>query len=88
MAGQDNITHDGTYPGRIEGGNKIYTHTHTYDTNYFTLLLRDIQLINTKRTPYKHRTNAASTQSRRSNYAGPTKNDHRTKTLGASSRPK
>ena len=63
-------------------------HTHTYNTNYLTLLLRDIQLINTERTPCKYRTDAASTQSRRSSYAGPIKSGHRTETLGASSRPK
>ena len=65
----------------------MLTHTHTYDTNYPTLLLRDIQLINTKCTPYKHRTDAEPTQNLRNGNAGPTKNDHRTKTLGASSRP-
>ena len=87
MAGQDNITHDGTYPGRIKGGDKICIYTHTYNTNYPTLLLRDIQLINTERTPCKYRTNAASTQSRRSSDAGPIKSGHRTETLGAPSRP-
>ena len=66
----------------------MLTYTHTYDTNYPTLLLRDIQLINTERTPCKYRTDTASTQSRRNSYAGPTKSGHRTKTLGASSRPK
>ena len=65
----------------------MLTHIHTHDTDYPTLLLRDIQLINTKRTPCKHRTDAASTQSRRSNDAGPTKSGHRTETLGASNRP-
>ena len=29
VAGQDNITHDGTCPGRIKRG-KGYAHTHTY----------------------------------------------------------
>ena len=62
-------------------------HTHTHNTNYPTLLLRDIQLINTKCTPCKHRTDAESTQDLRSGYTGPTKSGHRTKTLGASSRP-
>ena len=65
----------------------MLTHTHTHDTDCPTLLLRDIQLIDTERTPCRHRTDAASTQSRRSSYAGPTKSGHRTETLGASSRP-
>ena len=65
----------------------MLTHTHTHDTDYATLLLRDIQLINTECTPCKHRTDAVSTQSRRSGYAGPTKSGHRTETLGASNRP-
>ena len=65
----------------------MLTHTHTYDTDCPTLLLCDIQLIDTKCTPCRHRTDAASTQSRRSSYAGPIKNGHRTETLGASSRP-
>ena len=42
MVRQDNITHDGTYPGRMEGGDRRYTHAHTYNTDYPTLLLRDI----------------------------------------------
>ena len=29
MAGQDNITHDGTYLGRIKGGDRICSHIHT-----------------------------------------------------------
>ena len=86
MAGQDNITHDRTCPGRIEGGGG-YAHTHTYDTNCPTLLLRDIQLINTERTPCRHRTDAASTQNLRSGDAGHIKSGHRTETLGISSRP-
>ena len=65
----------------------MLTHIHTHNTNYLTLLLRNIQLINTKCTPYKHRINAEPTQNLRSGYAGPTKSGHRTKTLGASSRP-
>ena len=65
----------------------MHTHTHTHDTNYPTLLLRDIQLINTECTPCKHRTDAVSTQSRCSGYAGLIKSGHRTETLGASSRP-
>ena len=32
VAGQDNITHDGTYPGRMEGRDKTYSHTHTPTT--------------------------------------------------------
>ena len=32
MAGQDNITHDGTYPGHIKGGDRIYSHTYTPTT--------------------------------------------------------
>ena len=42
MAGQDNITYNGTCPGRIKGGDKIYLYTHTYDIDYPTLLLRNI----------------------------------------------
>ena len=86
MAGQDNITHDGTCPGRIRRGEGD-THTHTHDTDYPTLLLRDIQLIDTECTPCKHRTDAEPTQDLRSGYAGPTKSGHRTETLSASSRP-
>ena len=66
----------------------MLTYIHTYDTDCPTLLLRDIQLINTERTLCRYRTDAVSTQSRRSSYAGPTKSGHRTETLGASSRPK
>ena len=62
-------------------------HTHTHDINYPTLLLRDIQLINTERTPCKYRIDVAFTQSQRNSYAGPVKSGHRTKTLGAFSRP-
>ena len=65
----------------------MLTHTYTYDTNYPTLLLRDIQLIDTECTPCKYRTDAEPTQDRRSGYVGPTKSGHRTETLGASSRP-
>ena len=65
----------------------MLTHTHTHDTNYPTLLLRDIQLINTECTPCKRRTNAEPTQYLRSGYTGPTKSGHHTETLGASSRP-
>ena len=65
----------------------MLTHIHTHDTNYPTLLLRDIQLINTECTPCKHRTDAEPTQDLRSGYAGPTKSGYRTETLGASSRP-
>ena len=65
----------------------MLTYTHTYNTDYPILLLRDIQLINTECTPCKHRTDAASTQSRRSSYAGPIKSGYRTETLGASNRP-
>ena len=66
----------------------MLTHTHTHDTDCPTLLLRDIQLIDTECTPCKHRTDAESTQDLRSGYAGPTKSGHRTETLGASSRLK
>ena len=66
-------------------GQEIDTHTH--NTDYPTLLLRDIQLINTECTPCKHRTDAETTQNLRSGDAGPTKSGHRTETLGASSRP-
>ena len=61
----------------------MLTDTHTHDINYLTLLLRDIQLINTECTPCKHRTDAESMQDLRSGYAGPTKSGHRTETLGA-----
>ena len=65
----------------------MLTHTHTHNTNGPTLLLRDIQLINTKCTPCKHRTDAKSTQDLRSGYAEPIKSGHRTEALGTSSRP-
>ena len=65
----------------------MLTHTHTHDTNYPTLLLRDIQLINTECTPYKHRTDVKPTQGRHSNYAGPTTSDYRTKTLSTFNKP-
>ena len=87
MAGQDNITHDRTCPGRMYGGDRTCTHTHTHNTNGPTLLLRDIQLINTECTPCKHRTNAKLTQNLRSGDAGPPKSGHRTKTLSTFNRP-
>ena len=63
MARQDNITQGGTYPGRTEKGKGYtHTHTHTYDINYPTLLLRNIQITNTKCTPCKHRSNVKATQ--------------------------
>ena len=65
----------------------MHTHTHTHDTDYPTLLLRNIQLINTECTPCKHRTDAEPTQDRRSGYAGPTQSGYRTETLGATNRP-
>ena len=65
----------------------MLTHTHTHDTDCLTLLLRDIQLINTECTPCKYRTNAKPKQNLRSGDAGPTKSGHRTKTLGTSNRP-
>ena len=65
----------------------MLTHTHTHDTDCPTLLLRDIQLIDTECTPCKHRTDAEATQNPRSGYAGPIKSGYRTETLGASSRP-
>ena len=65
----------------------MLTHTHTHDTNYPILLLRNIQLINTECTPYKHRTDTEPTQNLRSGDAEPTKSSYRTETLGASSRP-
>ena len=65
----------------------MLTHTHTHDTDCPTLLLRDIQLIDTECTPCKHRTDAEPTQKLRSGYVGPTKSGHRTETLGVSSRP-
>ena len=61
----------------------MLTHTHTHDTDYPTLLLRNIQLINTECTQCKHRTDAKPTQDLHSGYAGPIKSGHRTKTLGA-----
>ena len=61
--------------------------TYTHDTDYPTLLLHDIQLIDTECTPCKHRTDAETTQNLHSGDAGPTKSGHRTETLGASSRP-
>ena len=42
MVGQDNITHDGTCLGRMEGGDRICIYIHIYDIDCFTLLLRDI----------------------------------------------
>ena len=42
MAGQDNIIHDKTCPGRMYGGDRICIYTHTYDTDCLILLLRDI----------------------------------------------
>ena len=82
MVRQDNITHDGTYPGRIkEEKGYTYTHTYTHDTDYPTLLLRDIQLINTECTPCKHRTDAEPTQNLRSGYAGLIKSGYRTETV-------
>ena len=65
----------------------MLTHTHTHDTDYPTLLLHDILLINTEYIPCKHQTDAESTQDRRSGYAGLTKSGHRTKTLGTTNRP-
>ena len=61
--------------------------THTHDTNYLILLLRDIQLINTECTPCKYRTDVKLTQDFCSGYAGPIKSGHRIKTLGTSNRP-
>ena len=65
----------------------MHTDIHTHNTDCPTLLLRDIQLIDTECTPCKHRTDAEPTQNPRSGYAGPTKSGHRTETLSASSRP-
>ena len=64
----------------------MLTYTHTHDINYLTLLLRNIQLINTKCTPYKHRTDVKPTQNLRNGYAGLIKSGHRTETLGAFNR--
>ena len=55
--------------------------THTYDTNYPILLLHDIQVINTKCTPCKLRTDAEPTQDLHSGYAGLIKSDHCIKTV-------
>ena len=66
----------------------MHTHTHTRDINYPTLLLRDIQLINTECTPCKYQTDVKLTQDLRSGDAGLIKSGHRTKTLGTSNRPK
>ena len=65
----------------------MLTHIHTHDTDCLTLLLRDIQLIDTECTPCKHRTDAEPTQDLRSGYAGPIKSGYCTETLGVSSRP-
>ena len=65
----------------------MHTYTYTYDTDCPILLLRDIQMINTKCIPCKHRTDAKPTQDLRSGYAGPIKSGYRTETLGASNRP-
>ena len=65
----------------------MLTHTHNHDTDCPTLLLRDIQVIDTKCTPCKHRIDAEPTQDLRSGYARPTKSCHRTETIGVSSRP-
>ena len=62
-------------------------HTYTHDTDCPTLLLRDIQLIDTECTPCKHRIDTETTQNLRNGDAGPIKSGHRTETLGASSRP-
>ena len=59
VARQDNITQGGTCPGRME---RRGTHIHTHDTNYPTLLLRDIQVTDTECTPCKHRIDAEATQ--------------------------
>ena len=63
-------------------------HTHTHNTDYPTLLLRDIQVTNTKRTPFKYRINAKAKQSLRKTYAELTQSYYRTKTLGIFNRPK
>ena len=42
MVRQDNITHDRTCLGRMEGGDRICIYTYTYDINYLILLLCDI----------------------------------------------
>ena len=65
----------------------MLTYIHTHDTNYFILLLRDIQLINTECIPCKHRTDTEPTQDLRSGYAGLIKSGYRIKTLGISNRP-
>ena len=65
----------------------MLTHTHTHNTNYPILLLRNIQMINTECTPYKFRTDVEPTQDLRSGYAGLTKSGHRIKTIGAFNRP-
>ena len=48
----------------------IYTYTH--DTDCLTLLLRDIQLINTEYTPCKYRTDAEPAQDLHSGYTAVT----------------
>ena len=65
----------------------MLTHTHTHNTDYPTLLLRDIKVIDTECTPCKHRIDAEATQDLRRGYAGPTQSYHRTKTIGVSSKP-
>ena len=70
VAKQDNITQNGTCPGRIKGGQgHTHTHTHTHDTDCPTLLLRNIQMTDTECTPFEHRINAEATQSLRRTYA-------------------
>ena len=64
----------------------MFKYTHTYDTDYPILLLRDIQLINTEYTPCKYRIDIEPMQDLRSGYAGPIKSGYRTETLGAFSR--
>ena len=66
----------------------MFIYIHTHDTDCPTLLLRDIQGIDTEYTPCKYRIDAELTQDLRRCYVGPTQSCHRTETIGASSRPK
>ena len=88
VAGQDNITHNRTYPGRMKGRDRTCTHTHTPTTLIIQLYYYvTYNWLTPSVHRVKHRTNAEPTQNLRSGRTqGPTKSGHRTETLGASSR--
>ena len=69
VARQDNITHDGTCPGRTTGGDRTYSHTHTPTT--LTVQLYYYITYNWW-TPSVHRVNTGPTQSLRKIYAAAT----------------